>query len=458
MSERTSSLPLKLILPVLLLGAAFLAWLLLPSSPQQQFTNFSEDYLELALSLDQFQEGEVDSYFGPESVSGRELSLPTIRAEAEQLLAAAGGLQLEDSAGQELLATKLEQLINIAGFLQAPEQISFAEETGLLFGLELAELPERTRLDDRGRVEIIDRPPTESELAREAIIEELNSLLPGTGSLPFRVASFQSRHQVPLNQREDVFARALAACREATSQHWTLPENESLEVEWTRDVSSPWHRYRGNGQSLLQINPLTLGYIGSMVDVACHEGYPGHHTQFLLMENRASQPLPLAEQVTLLRSPQAVLREAAAEYGVGLAMPWSERIVFEREELFPLAGLATDEIETYARIHELVTSLGFATVTTLQEYADKELPRPAAALRLERDALVASPNALLDYIDQFGAYSVGYTLGEQALDRYIAERAGQSSAWQVLQSVMSQPTAMAAPVLSSLPAPTPTSD
>jgi len=458
MTEQSKSFPLKLALPALVLAAAALGWLLLPASPQQQLASYSEDYLRLALSLDELQSGEVDSYFGPDSLTGRGMPLTDIQAEAEQLLEELRDLQLDDAAEQELLAVRLQQLANVSEFLQAPEQLSFAEEAGLLYGLELAELPERTRLDETGRIEIIDRPPTEAERAREAIIEELNTLLPGTGSLPFRVASFQARHQVPLNMREEVFARALAACREETSQHWSLPDNENLVVEWTRDVSSPWHRYLGNGESLLQINPLALGYIGSMIDVACHEGYPGHHAQFLLLESSAAESLPLVEHLTLLRSPQAVLREGAAEYGVDLAMPWSTRLQFEREVLFPMADLATDDIERYARIHELVTGLGFATIPALQEYSDGELPKMAAALRLERDALVASPNGLLDYIDQFGAYSVGYTLAEQALAIYIASETNQQSTWDILASVLSQPTQMATPVLSSLPVATPPSD
>ncbi|MFN3161909.1 MAG: hypothetical protein ACE37N_00015 [Pseudohongiellaceae bacterium] len=167
----------------------------------------------------------------------------------------------------------------------------------------------------------------------------------------------------------------------------------------------------------------------------------------------------MAAQLTLLRAP-GVLREAAAEYAVDLAMPWSQRLAFERDVLFPMAGLASDEIDTYARIHELVTSLGFATIPTLQEYADGELPLMAASLRLERDALVASPKGLLDFVDQFGAYAVGYTLAEQALASFIANQASSQSAsqWNVLADILSQPTAMAEPVLSSLPEPSPVSD
>lgn len=451
MASQNPALSPKLLLPALLLAVAALVWLFIPVSPQQQLNNLSADYLRLALGLDALQEGEVDSYFGPDSITGTDLSLAALEAEAQQLLTEVRTLQVDSAREQDLLAIRLQQLIDIARFLQNPDQYSFADETGLLYGLELAELPERERLDESGRVEIINLPPTEDELARDAILEELNTLLPGTGSLPFRVASFQARHQVPVDRREEVFARALAACREATSEHWALPANETLSIEWTRDVSTPWHRYTGNGQSLLQINPLTMGYIGSMIDVACHEGYPGHHAQFLLLDKGEPAALPLSEQLTMLRSPQSVLSEGAAEYGVDLAMPWSRRLPFEREVLFPLAGLDSDEIDTYARIHELVTSLGFATITTLQEYSDGELPKMAASLRLERDALVASPTGLLDYVDKFGAYSVGYTLAEQALASYIRQQGNDQPPWQVLEQVMSAPTEWAEAVLSALP-------
>lgn len=441
---------IKRLLPVAALAAIALAWYLLaPRSPEQQLQRLAERYVTLALSLEQYQEGEVDSYFGPADLdSGKAVTLQEIGSQAGQLADAVGALQFpETSQRQQDLLTHLAQLQKIAAFLQDPQALSFAEETGQLYQIPLAELPIKTRLDESGRVEILELPPTPEELERQAIVDELDSLLPGTGSLPFRVASFQARHMVPLDQRETVFERALAACRDATLTHWSLPDKERLSIEWTRDVSTPWHRYLGNGHSELRINPLTLGYIGAMVDVACHEGYPGHHAQYLLLESAHPEGLPIEKSLTLLRTPEAVLREGAGDYGIGLAMPWSTRLEFERDVLFPLAGLNADNIETYARIHALVAQLDMSTVAAIQEYSDGDLPPTAAAVRLESDSLVASPNALLDFVDKYNAYSVGYTLAERKLQSYIG--ANSSDAWQTLSSILGNPAELAPSVFAA---------
>ena len=56
---------------------------------------------------------------------------------------------------------------------------------------------------------------------------------------------------------------------------------------------------------------------------------------------------------------------------------------------------------------------------------------------MESESLVASPMALLDFIEKFGAYSVGYTLAEQRLSNYIDARASQKSAkWSLLKEVL----------------------
>lgn len=406
--------------------------------------SIAEDYVRLALSLDELSEGEVDAYFGPDNLRPLGLiSLTELQQRLEELYEDLAALEL--SAGEDRrqrLQQRFDELRAVISYLQNPESMSFAEQAGRLYGLPLEELPEETRLDDAGRVVYVERPPTEAEQRQSEILDQLRKLLPGQGSLPFRVASFQSRLLVPLDRREQVFERAVEACREASLEHWNLLEAEEMVVEWTRDVSSPWHRYQGNGTSLLQINPLSIGYIGSMLDIACHEGYPGHHVQYLLMDSRqgAIGNLPIEETLVLLRSPLAVLLEGAADYGSSLAFPVSRRLAFEKEVLFPLAGLDPDLVEDYLTIHGLLNELGASTIPTLQAYGDRQLPRAAAAVRLESESLVSGPMALLDYVDRYGAYSIGYTVAEQRLQNYIEEQAsGQSDRWNVLQGILVNP-------------------
>ena len=51
--------------------------------------------------------------------------------------------------------------------------------------------------------------------------------------------------------------------------------------------------------------------------------------------------------------PGSVLREGAANAGIDLVFPFAERLTFERDVLFPIAGLSASEAETNLRIHTL---------------------------------------------------------------------------------------------------------
>ena len=85
------------------------------------------------------------------------------------------------------------------------------------------------------------------------------AFLPGRGTLAFKLASYNNKLVIPADKREAVFEAALAACRERTLTYWDLPTDESLSIEWTRDVQAAWHQYEGANKSTLRINGLTVG-------------------------------------------------------------------------------------------------------------------------------------------------------------------------------------------------------
>jgi hypothetical protein len=63
-----------------------------------------------------------------------------------------------------------------------------------------------------------------------------------------------------------------------------------------------------------------------------------------------------------LYSPQSLIAEGTANYGIDVAFPGAERLTFERDVLFPLAGLDPDRAEEYARVRGWPT--GWATPAT----------------------------------------------------------------------------------------------
>jgi hypothetical protein len=212
-----------------------------------------------------------------------------------------------------------------------------------------------------------------------------------------------------------------------------------LNVEWTRSVDAAWHRYEGQGRSTLRLNPAAVAYLRSAVDVACHEGYPGHHAQFAVMEAQAgARGLAVEDTVVLLRSPISMLREGAASCAVELAFTHGERLAFEREVLFPLAGLDPAQASRYDEVNCLVEELSSHVVPALRDYRDGHLRADAARRALESSALVSSPDSLLQFTDKFGAYVLGYTGARDKVRNYIEiqHRKSGEDPWSILHTVL----------------------
>jgi hypothetical protein len=379
----------------------------------------AEQFVTLALSLGRLHPEEIDAYFGPPGLDVRSAAggpnLETIRRKARTLLA-----HIEASTDASPRKLKLRRQVQafdeLLDILNTPGARAFDAEALLVYGIEL---------------------PSGSSRDSARALRALEKLLPGPGSLASRVENFRNQFVVPADRRKAVFERALRECRARTLAKWRLPAGEQLNVEWTRKVGAAWHRYEGHGRSTLQLNPAAVAYVGSAVDVACHEGYPGHHAQFVVMEARAgARGLAVEDTVVLLRSPISMLREGAANYGGELAFSGGERLAFERDVLFPLAGLDPARAEKYREVHRLVDELSPNVAPIARDYRDKRLSPALARRALESSALVSSPESLLRFVDQLGPYVLGYTAARDRIRSYI-EQPGQDR-WTALRTVLEQ--------------------
>ena len=120
-----------------------------------------------------------------------------------------------------------------------------------------------------------------------------------------------------------MFDRAIAECRARTLPHVQLPANESFTVEYV--TNKPWsgyNWYQGNYRSLIQVNTDLPIYIDRAIDLACHEGYPGHHVYNALLEQHLVRDRGWVEfTVYPLFSPQSLIAEGTANYGIEVAFP-----------------------------------------------------------------------------------------------------------------------------------------
>jgi hypothetical protein len=377
-------------------------------------------FVALALSLGNLRADEIDGYFGPLGLraSGRR-DLASLRSELQQLR-----LDIDRSTDQSARMARLRaQVRAFDGLLQIldePGKLTFDAEARLVYGIEPS--------------------PRNAQHSTE-ILRTLEKQLPGPGSLAARVSAFRARFVIPPDRRRAVFERALAECRARTRAKWRLPAEEKLNVEWTNDVDAAWHRYEGHDRSTLRLYPAAVAFVSAALDVACHEGYPGHHAQFVVMQAHARPgDLPVEDTVVLLRSPISMMREGAANYGVELAFPAAERLAFERNVLFPLAGLDPAQAVQYREVTRLVDDLSAMVVPLARDYRDKRLSAERARRGLESSALVSSPDALLRFVDRLGPYVLGYGVARDKVRSYVEAEHRRTGAddWTILRTVLEE--------------------
>jgi hypothetical protein len=407
---------------LILLGAGAVWFALLPKTPEDQLNALAQEYVRLATATASIDEGYVDIYFGPPALDSR---AKRSQPELAQLVQQTSALQQRlaelqapalSSRKTHLLdkAARLGELLNIASAANKP---SFSEELKRLYGISL----------------------NSDTIDQQANLDALQELLPGRGTLAFRVAAFRNRLVIPADKRKAVFEAALAECKRRTLEHWDLDPSEQLTLQWSRDVPAAWHQYLGNGHSLLRINDLSVAFLDTAIDIACHEGYPGHHAQYVLIEQQPT--FGVEDTVTLLQSTEAVILEGAANYGIELAFTPEQKMQFERDVLAPIAGITLPDETQYLTFSKLIDQAAAAIPAIVQEYYDGAIAFNEATFRLERDAMVASSSALLEYIDKYGTYSIGYTFAESQI-RNAAEQ--DPNPWNTLLNTVLTPSKAAA--------------
>jgi hypothetical protein len=397
---------------LLLLGGGPLA-----AAPPDRTESHARRFVTLALTLTRLDGQEIDAYFGPRNLKppngGATPSPDSLR---DALLRLRADLKADaPSPRRDRLAARVDHLIALVGILRS--RLSFTQEARQVYGVTL---------------------PAQDTAALSRARAELARLLPGDGSLSARVDAFRDRFLIPEARRKAVFQRTLAECRARTAAYWPLPRGEKLDVEWRDGADAAWHRYAGRGHSMLRVNPAAVAYPGTALDVACHEAYPGHHAQFLMMAAQKGG-VAVEDTVVILRSPEQVLREGAASYGVDLAFPQKDRVAFTRDILFPMAGFAPAEAEKYVTVHRLVGELALSVMPILRDYRDGKMRVDKAAAALERDALISSPRALLQFTDALGAYVTGYTVTRDLVrDCVEARDAKGDDRWAVLRAIVAK--------------------
>lgn len=401
-------------------------------APVVSISQISDAYIRLTLEAGTHEAEYVDAYYGPTELQAAAKAKPrplaALVTEARTLTA---------SIDAALPTTRVDadrrRALALRGMLVAAET-----RLQMLQGQKFS-------FNDEAQGQFATAPALQPLAHYDAILNQLETLIPGEGPLPVRVDAFNERYTIPKERLTIVFDAAIAECKRRTAQHIALPAGETFTMEFvTGKTWSGYNYYKGNYKSLIQINTDLPIRISRAVDLGCHEGYPGHHVLNLMVEERLARGKGWKEyEVNPLYSPTSVLSEGSANYGIDLAFPAAERLAFERDILYPLAGLNPPSAEAYWKMQQMTEALSGARLTIAKMYLDGEVSR-SKALELTQKYLLLSParaEQSVGFTDHYRSYVINYGWGKDLVRGYI-ERGNpdEKIRWQRMEKILSEPT------------------
>jgi hypothetical protein len=389
----------------------------------------ARDYLRLQLAIGEKEEGYIDAYYGPDTLKaeGKAIaassSLPALRGRVGELAGRVRALQANEPRRAAFLLAQLTaadtRLRMIGG-----ERLGFEEEALGLFGV---------------------RPVLKPLSSYDPVLARIDRLLPGEGELWQRVTDFSNRFVVARPRLDTVFQTAIAECKARTARHIAMPAAERFNMGFVTGKSwSGYNYYLGDYQSRIEINTDLPIRISRAVDLGCHEGYPGHHLLNALLEQRLVREKGWVEfSVYPLYSPQSLIAEGSANYGIDLAFPGAEKLAYETRVLYPLARLPTADAARFDALQTASRELGGARFTIARDFLEGRLNEDEAVRLTMKYQLMNEARARqsIAFTKQYRSYVINYGLGRDMVAAWV-EAAGVDPAarWKRMERLLSEPS------------------
>jgi hypothetical protein len=400
------------------------------------YRSVAEQYVKLVLAVGQHDGDYVDAFYGPaewrKEAEAAKQPLATIDARAAAVEAELARVTVKpDPRDAEMWGLRRQYLTR--------QLASLRSRVAMLQGKKLTFDEESLALYDAVA-------PTKPVSEFEAVLKQLEEKLPGTGPLIDRYDRFKQGFVIPANRVDRVFQEAIRGCRGRVPSV-DMPMQERFTVEYVTNKSwSGYNWYQGDFKSLIQVNTDLPIYIDRAIDLACHEGYPGHHVYNVLLEKNLVKDRGWIEYTVYpLFSPQSLIAEGTANYGIEVAFAPADRLAFEGEVLFPLAGLDPKRVAEYYSVLSLVDRLSYAGNEAARQYIDGKIDRAGAVAWLERYAMYTKPRAeqRVKFIEQYRSYVINYNLGKDLVRAYVERRMGRDKTpvrrWREFAALLSSP-------------------
>ncbi len=388
----------------------------------------AEHYVRLTLAVGEHDPGYIDAYTGPAAWQQdvRKASLNDLLATATELQQAIATMSVPPAEETERRVYLEKHIASVATYIRQLQGhlLPFDEESAALY-------------------DAVSPALTPDDL--DATLAQLDKQVPGQGDLNQRLSAYNRQFEIPSARLDAVFQAAVAESRARTLAQIPLPENESFRIAYVKDqVWSAYNWYKGNAYSLIEVNTDFPMFIARAIDLASHEAYPGHHVFNLLIEQDLVQQKQWMEYAVYpLYSPASFLAEGSANYGIEVAFPRAERLQFEKEVLFPLAGIHPELADDYYAIQDTLQALSYAGNMVAKDYLDGRIAKTEAVAMLMKYSLSDQQRSeqRLRFIEKNRSYVINYNLGQDVVKAWVEQQAGDNPQrrWDVFADLLRRP-------------------
>jgi len=375
-----------------------------------KLSKFGEDFLLLALRIDKHIKGYVDFYFGPEElrqiVYYESLTAPnTLLNDSNDLIKQlrAQGYNKERERYIEKLLVAMKTSIEIL----IGSEISIKDQFKKLYDVDLQSAKE-TELDN--------------------LKEEYEDAYKGSGSLEERMNKLRITRKVPVSKVFKFFKKAVDITEKQTKELFIdlLPKDERVIIDVVNSSEnvkwSCYNWYMGKYISRIEVNPNYQMYWTVFLSFSSHEAYPGHHTEFVVKEERLYRELNQFEHsLLILHSPKLVISEGIANKAISILFSNQEVAEIGLNEFCsePLKEVPLEELELQDIVKSKIPVFwyNFAYHALVDKYGKNDL------MRYGKNFEIFSDEALITGIERMSnpAYSNNafmYYLGNNILQKY----------------------------------------
>jgi len=275
-----------------------------------ELDDFAKEYILLGLRINKHIDGYVEHYYGPPKlkkiVDLEELSSPNMLLNNWKKLKTKLQKQDFEKMRYRFLDSTLTAIKTIIRKLNG-ESIPYLEQVKNYFNLE---------------------PVLYDDNFFYGLTNKAEDLYKGKGTLSERIKRIATQRTLSLDRLTDLCMKAIQLAKARTKEVFPklLPDNEKIEISEVENQS--WHMYcwyKGNYASKIEINTSTYHYWTNLLFYACHESYPGHHTERAVRERLLYCKKGYFESsILLIYSPEMVISE-----GIGVT---AESVIFSPTE------------------------------------------------------------------------------------------------------------------------------